>query len=245
VGAELVDEVRLVVIAAVLRERRPADAGGVFDPDECPAEALQPLVGLGRDADVGAEDLLEPALREPERFAQLGDPAAHRGCLDASGGAPGGGMRRSRGPRQSCGQHPLGRLELRLGGGCLEHALAQLRCAGTPELGQRHVQVAQLVEREPHQGAGAADLERHAQRVALLRGVQDERVREWAGHHHGRVVAEAYHEIHTARRQAPIARMTRCLALVEPDRLHEPGQRPARRGGDIHTGQASRGGGDD
>lgn len=83
---EVADEVGLVAIAALERERRPADFGGPIDSDDGLAEAVQPLVGLRGQADLGAEDLLEPAQREPKRLSQFGDSAALRLVRDPGGG---------------------------------------------------------------------------------------------------------------------------------------------------------------
>jgi hypothetical protein len=72
-GDELVDEVGLVEVATVGRQPTPRRRSGLLDDRQQALQALYPLKSLGRQTDLGLEDLDEPPVAEPHARRHLTD----------------------------------------------------------------------------------------------------------------------------------------------------------------------------
>lgn len=117
----------------------PANTGGVVDVGQRPTEAQQPLIGLGGQAHVGTEDLLQPSARQPQVFAELGDARLFGRGRDASRGIGGGRMGLHRESNEAFAEDLLDGLNLAPRARNGEDAFAEFGSARAPHFGERHL----------------------------------------------------------------------------------------------------------
>ncbi len=222
---EVVDEMRLVVVAAGERDVRPVDVRRRRERAQDLLEAPHAAIELRREADLGREDLDESPRAEADAVRDVAD-RAHRGGVHGSERVRHRRVadRRSAEPREQRGfedAEPGARRRRLL------QALLQGARVRAPDGVQGHALVVQLVGRHPSQERKRATRpEVHAQQRRPIGRLDHEGLRLRATEDRaGPRAAQHDDQLADRPRQDPLARMARAVGVIRPEELDEPGQR--------------------
>lgn len=159
-SAELVDEMRLVVVAGLLRHPRPIDLPLQRQGSDGLLEALHAMKELGREAHLFAEDAAETAFAETDSCQHVGNGLG-RFVFENADRVSYSAVKRQRTAKMANEEH-LQKGELLPDRRRGDEAPANLSCARAENQLARKLRVVEFLRRHRQKWKGSAGAEKHA-----------------------------------------------------------------------------------